>query len=240
MDKVLFVCQANIGRSQAAMEFYNLLVPGHGASAGTIVDNPGQKLKDRLGAIPIVAVMKEHGVDVADNQRTQLDETMISKFDKIVVMAELKTVPDWLLNNPKTIIWPVEDLKGKTPEQTRVIVTQIKDKVEELVKNSNLTNSWFNQFLYYNFTLMTRKARLVQEFMAPNDKGVASRINDFYHEIGWLVGLHEAGKSIRVAPEVDAEVLPMIAYWLTDTDRKSNRFVVYAAAKPEPSNYSLA
>jgi len=133
--KVLFICRANVGRSQAAMEFYNQLVPGQGASAGTIVDKPGESLKDRFGAIGIITVMKEHGLDMSNNERTQLTQSMLAGYEKVIVMAEPETIPEWLASNPKTVIWTIEDAKGQSLEKTRNIALQIRSKVETLAAN---------------------------------------------------------------------------------------------------------
>ena len=130
--KVLFVCRANVGRSQAAMEFYNQLVPGYGASAGTIVDKSGEKLKERFGAEHIITVMKEHGSDMSENIRTQITQKMLNDYDKVIVMAEPNTVPNWLSDNPKVITWTIEDAKDKPLEKTREIALEIKLRVREL------------------------------------------------------------------------------------------------------------
>ena len=131
---VLFICQANIGRSQAAMEFYNQLVPGKGASAGTLVDLPGQRIGDRPGAANAILVMKEHGVEMSDNTRRQVTEDMLADYDKIIVMAKPETVPDWLQRSPKTEIWTVGDPKGKNLDEVRETFKLIKLKVENLAK----------------------------------------------------------------------------------------------------------
>jgi protein-tyrosine-phosphatase len=135
--KVLFVCRANVGRSQAAMEFYNQLVPGDGASAGTIVEKPGEKLKERFSASTIVAVMKEHGADMNENYRTQITREMLDQYEKVVVMAEPETIPEWLSESPKFIYWNIVDAKGKSLTETRDIAAEIKEKVENLVKGTN-------------------------------------------------------------------------------------------------------
>lgn len=114
------------------MEFYNQLKPGKGASAGTLVDHPGEKLKDRFGATTIVDVMKEHGVDMTENERTQITESMLENYDKIIVMAEPETIPTWLVSYPKTVIWTIEDAKGQSIQKTREITREIKKRVEEL------------------------------------------------------------------------------------------------------------
>jgi protein-tyrosine-phosphatase len=132
---ILFVCRANVGRSQAAMEFYNQISPNNGASAGTLVDNPGEKLKDRFGATTIVKVMKEYGVDMSDNERTQIKEEMLKDYDKVVVMAEPETIPEWLVASDKTVIWKVDDAKDQSIEKTREIALDIKNRVKELFRN---------------------------------------------------------------------------------------------------------
>ena len=130
--KVLFICRANVGRSQAAMELYNQLHPGGADSAGTIVDNPGERLIDRKGAVNIIEVMQENGIDIANNIRKQLNEDMIDQYDKLVVMAERDTIPEWLKKEPKAIIWTIQDPKNQDVETTRSIVGKLRDLVRTL------------------------------------------------------------------------------------------------------------
>ena len=133
--KLLFVCRANIGRSQAAMAFYNLKHPGLASSAVTVVDVSGEQLQCRIGAANIVTVMKEYGVDMSEYQRQQINIQILNDYDKIVLMAEPETIPDWLRNCDKVITWNVPDPKGQTLERTRAITADIKQKVDNL--NSN-------------------------------------------------------------------------------------------------------
>jgi protein-tyrosine-phosphatase len=130
--KVLFICRANVGRSQAAMELYNQLHPGDADSAGTIVDNPGEKLIDRKGAANIIEVMQEGGIDISDNIRKQLDISMVDQYDKLVVMAEKDTLPEWLVKEPKAVTWTIRDPKGQDIGVTRSIVNQLNDLVRSL------------------------------------------------------------------------------------------------------------
>jgi arsenate reductase len=134
--KILFLCNANVGRSQAAMSYYNHLHPGDAVSAGTIVDVPGQKLKNRVQATHIVAVMQEHGIDMSENERTQLTEDMLDGIDKIIIMADKHTVPDYLINKDNVEFWAVEDAKDKSLERTRQIRDQIQKRIEDLIQRS--------------------------------------------------------------------------------------------------------
>lgn len=128
------MCRSNVGRSQMAMGFYNQIYPNDAASAGTIVDLPGQKLKDRGPATEVVVVMKEIGFDMSENERTQLTPEMLKGYDKIVVLAEPESIPEYLRKNVKAELWNIEDAKGKTVEEARVIRDEIKHKVNELAK----------------------------------------------------------------------------------------------------------
>jgi protein-tyrosine-phosphatase len=129
---ILFICQANLGRSQAAMELYNQIKPGESSSAGTAVDEPGQKLSEREGAVNIIEVMKDYDIDMSHNIRKQLNEDMAAKYDKLICMAEPETIPEWLNNHPKTAIWTIQDPKGQDVETTRIIVRQIKERIRTL------------------------------------------------------------------------------------------------------------
>lgn len=132
--KVLFLCQANVGRSQAAMELYR---QGNGiaSSAGTKVDLPGTTLAERPGAANIIQVMREdYDINMIHNVRTQVSEDVAKGYNKIVVMAEKDTVPEWLFHDKRSVFWTINDPKGQDIPTTRRIVNEIKKKVDELVR----------------------------------------------------------------------------------------------------------
>ena len=130
---ILFVCQANVGRSQAAMEIYRQK-GGMAQSAGTKVDTPGATLAERPGAFNIVEIMKEDfGINMINNIRTQITEDIVDGFDKIVVMAEHDTVPEWLSKDTRAEFWTVNDPKGQDIDTTRRIVHEIEAKVNQLI-----------------------------------------------------------------------------------------------------------
>lgn len=124
------MCRGNIGRSQVAEELYNQIHPSNGASAGTIVEPPNQRLSDRPGAANAIIVMKEKGVDMSSNTSTQLTESMLDDYDKVVVMAEPHNTPDWLKNSPKFEFWDVVDMKDQDVPTTR----KLRDQIEGLIK----------------------------------------------------------------------------------------------------------
>lgn len=116
------------------MEFYNQLYPGDATSAGTIVDSPGQKLKERGPAVEVVIAMRKHGLDISENVRTQLVPEMLEKYDKIIVLAEPESIPEYLKMHSKAEIWDVEDIRGKTVEEAGIILDEIKRRVFELAQ----------------------------------------------------------------------------------------------------------
>lgn len=138
--KILFLCRGNVGRSQMAEAIFKQLNNNEHEvlSAGTKVISPttgesghGQLLKDTIGAENVILVLKERGIDVSENMRTQLDPTLVAWADKIFCMAEEETIPDYLRQSPKVIYWKIIDPKGTALEAHK----QIKDQIEGLVKD---------------------------------------------------------------------------------------------------------
>lgn len=136
---VLFVCTYNVGRSQMAAALYNKYAEGgHADSAGTIVGGDhGQTIAERAqsvgGALNVLATMDEEGVDIRDSARTQIDESMMDNYDKVVVMAEQSTIPDWLRRSDKFTYWEIEDPRKKDLADTKATKEQIKRRVLNLI-----------------------------------------------------------------------------------------------------------
>lgn len=129
---VLFICQANVGRSQAAMELYRQK-GGKADSSGTKVDAPGASLAERPGAANIIHIMRsEHGVDMFNNVRTQLTPENAQGYDKIVVMAEKETWPEWLARDSRVEHWLIDDPKGQDYVTTQRVVREVEARVSKL------------------------------------------------------------------------------------------------------------
>jgi protein-tyrosine-phosphatase len=127
--KILFICQANTGRSQVAMSFYNQLHDQKADSAGIAVDIPGQRLFQREAAKNILLVMQEQMIDISNNVRTQLTYAMSDDYDRLIVMAEPEAIPMWLKDHKKIEIWKIKDAKDLNLDATRTIVAQIKAQI---------------------------------------------------------------------------------------------------------------
>ena len=134
--KVLFVCRANVGRSQIAQALYSKITSFESASAGTKVEIENQKICERPLVKPVIDFMKKEGIDISQNTTNQIMPEMLDKFDKIIVMAEPETIPSFLLKNNKTILWAIEDLLGKNNKTYKKTISQIKTNIEKLIKDN--------------------------------------------------------------------------------------------------------
>ncbi len=120
-----------------AKAFYNEFTNSLDAdSCGTRVGEfEGQKIKDikNDSVEDDIRAMKEYGLDVSDYTRKQVTEDLVQGFDKVIVMAEKDTWPDYLKENGEIIFWDVENPKGTSFEKTCEIRDIIRAKVKEFV-----------------------------------------------------------------------------------------------------------
>lgn len=141
--KILFVCWANIGRSQMAMSFYNHFTNTHDAdSAGTEVEMPGEThevRRSRRGGTFVIDVMDKEGIDIRANIQTQLIPEMLNRYDKIISMADKAYTPKWLSSHPNYISWVIDDPGGKGIKETIVAKNKVKAKVLEFIKETKQT-----------------------------------------------------------------------------------------------------
>ena len=137
--KVLFVCQNNVGRSQTADVFFNQLSRHESTSAGTKVgDAEGQTIADLARTIPIAALLMEltaaDGLPISSNQRNQLTSEMVDAADKVVIMAERETWPEYLADGDKVVFWEIGDAANVSLDGLPGMIDQVKARVEELVR----------------------------------------------------------------------------------------------------------
>lgn len=138
--KVLFVCRGNVGRSQMAAVLFTKYSGIKAFSAGTkVFEGENQKIKDIPLAEPVIRFMKKEGIDVSENNRVQLTPEMVQEFDRIIVMAEPETIPEYLSNSNKMEFWDIEDPKAMNDEGYEKIISQIKSKLKQFIKENMLT-----------------------------------------------------------------------------------------------------
>ncbi len=139
--KVLFVCQANIGRSQVAQVCFDQLSSHESSGAGMAVDEitakgnwPSKKLKDVPNQRSVEYIKREFGVDISDRERRQLTPQMMDEADMVVVINDKANWPDYVTEGGKVVFWDIQDAVGQADEAAYQIFGQVRHKVEELVQ----------------------------------------------------------------------------------------------------------
>ncbi len=139
---VNFVCRANLGRSQMAQAMFNRISQHRSTSTGTMVlEMEGQTLAERAEVAPSVVLVlelmsEEEDLDLSSEQRTQLTPELVDAADKVIVMAERETWPDYLVEGGKVEFWEITDAVNIPMDQVRAIKDQIKVKVQALVQET--------------------------------------------------------------------------------------------------------
>ena len=139
---VNFVCRANLGRSQMAQAMFNRLSRHRSTSTGTMVlEMEGQTLAERAEVAPSVVLVlelmsEEEGLDLSSEQRTQLTPELVDAADKVIVMAERETWPDYLVEGGKVEFWEIADAFNISKDQVQAIREQINAKVAESVRET--------------------------------------------------------------------------------------------------------
>jgi arsenate reductase (thioredoxin) len=135
---VLFICKANVGRSQMASAFFNKLSKKNkSTSAGTQVgEKEGQIIGENEKTKLLIKVMGDEGIDIKNFKRKQLTPQMVDKADKIIVMAEKSECSEYLLKSNKVIFWKIEDVNGRYDSFEYHVKTRddIKNLVDNLIK----------------------------------------------------------------------------------------------------------
>lgn len=140
--KILFVCCANVGRSQTAKALYNHWTNTDGAeSAGTGVDKISPEC-ETLGQFEqhghhrpstLIVMSEKFGIDASHFRRKQLSPEMLSQYDLVINIADRDQTPDWLKGD-NVLWWNVLDL-GETYTRERMWQNYelISDKVKRLI-----------------------------------------------------------------------------------------------------------
>ena len=139
--KVLFVCQANIGRSQVAQTYFDQLSSHESSGAGMAVDEitangnwPSKKIKDVPNQRSAEYIKREFGVDIADRERRQLSPQLMGEADMVIVINEKTNWPDYVTEGGKVVFWDIQDGLGRADEAVDQIYRQVRQKVEDLVQ----------------------------------------------------------------------------------------------------------
>ncbi len=144
-SKILFVCNANVVRSQMAQAFYNHFTKTQNAdSAGvnaekyptakipTVADFDAHLVAKNLDPLAVIDLMREKGIEVGASQRTQLTKDMLCNYDLVVNIANRNQTPDWLKGD-NVVWWKIEDPHAESRELAELACDEIEKRVKRLI-----------------------------------------------------------------------------------------------------------
>ena len=126
MDRVLFACVHNAGRSQMAAAFFNHLADPARASAVSAGTDPG----DRVHPL-VVDVMREVGIDLRGNRPQQLTDDLARNSSLLVTMGCGEACPH--IAGVARDDWPLLDPMDRPLSEVRAIRDEVRDRVAALV-----------------------------------------------------------------------------------------------------------
>ena len=144
-SKILFVCNANVVRSQMAQAFYNHFTKTQNAdSAGvnaekypttkipTVADFDAHLVAKNLDPLAVIDLMREKGIEVGASQRTQLTKDMLCDYDLVINIANRNQTPDWLKGD-NVVWWKIEDPHAESRELAELACDEIEKRVNKLI-----------------------------------------------------------------------------------------------------------
>ena len=127
MDRVIFACRHNAGRSQMAAAFFNRMADPERAKAVSAGTTPGPRVHPE-----VAEVMREVGIDLSAATPRLLTTEVAAGGRLLVTMGcgeECPYVPGVEVQD-----WPLEDPKGKPIERVREIRAEIEERVAALIE----------------------------------------------------------------------------------------------------------
>jgi arsenate reductase len=126
VERVIFACMHNAGRSQMAAAFFNALVDPTKAEAISAGTEPGPRVHPE-----VVTAMLEVGIDLSSARPSKLDAATVERADWLVTMGCGEACPT--ARHTRREDWPLEDPKGLPLERVRTIRDETRDRVERLI-----------------------------------------------------------------------------------------------------------
>ena len=126
MNRVVFACVHNAGRSQMAAAFFNALADPAKAVAVSAGTQPGERVHPE-----VVAAMREMGIDLSAQRPQKLTEELAARASLLVTMGCGDACP-YVPGLPRDD-WPLADPKGQPLERVRAIRDEVHERVRQLV-----------------------------------------------------------------------------------------------------------
>lgn len=126
MERVLFACVHNAGRSQMAAAFFSAMADSARAEALSAGTDPGDRVHQE-----VVDVMREVGIDLSSKQPQLLTDELARSASLLVTMGcgdACPYVPGLARDD-----WPLRDPQGQPLDEVRRIRDEIRGRVSALL-----------------------------------------------------------------------------------------------------------
>jgi arsenate reductase len=136
--KLIFACVHNAGRSQMAAAYFNQYSDLSKASAVSAGTNPGATVHPE-----VLQIMKEDGIDLSEVKPQLLTDTLAADANMLITMGCGETCP--MIPGLKRADWALQDPKGQPIDRVREIRDEVKERVQNLVKELGVANDSYKQ-----------------------------------------------------------------------------------------------
>jgi arsenate reductase len=126
MDRVVFACRHNAGRSQMAAAFFTRLADPTRAEAISAGTTPGSQVHPE-----VAEAMREVGIDLSSARPQLLTPELAAGARLLVTMGCGEQCP--YVPGAEVEDWPLEDPKGQPVERVREIRDEVRSRVESLL-----------------------------------------------------------------------------------------------------------
>ena len=124
MDRVIFACVHNAGRSQMAAAFFSAL------ASSARADSAGTSPADRVHP-EVVTAMAELGFDLSRAHPQKLTAELAAGATLLVTMGCGETCP--YVPGLQVEDWPLPDPRGASPAEVRAIRDEVLKRVRDLI-----------------------------------------------------------------------------------------------------------
>ncbi len=131
MQKVIFACVHNAGRSQMAAAFFNQLADHTKAEAVSAGTEPGLRVHPE-----VLSAMQEVGIDLSGANPQKLTQELAEGASLLITMGcgdKCPYVPGLRRDD-----WPLRDPKGLSQSEVRTIRDEVRARVQNLIETERI------------------------------------------------------------------------------------------------------
>jgi arsenate reductase (thioredoxin) len=126
MDRVIFACVHNAGRSQMAAAFFSALADSRRAEAVSAGTQPGEHVHPE-----VIEVMREVGLDLSAKRPQRLSDDLARSASLLITMGCGDACP--FVPGLERDDWPLPDPNGRPLDEVRRIRDDIRERVSSLL-----------------------------------------------------------------------------------------------------------